>query len=215
MPPTTRGSWNAPRYPRMRRCRFDATLGPYRVITKAATNYGKFDKVSAIRVKAAEDSGLRSLEIEELGRLLEERRQENNLSIRQAAREAEVSFSTFSRVEAGAQPDLATFLRLCAWLRVPPATFFPTVPSRRPDVLQNLADALYSDPRLDPQAAELIAQTVSRMYESLAKEPDSPKTVVCHLRAASTLRPGAVGRLASILVELRDGLECLDKAGQL
>src|SRR5215204_5592069 len=62
------------------------------------------------------------IKVEELGRLIRERR--GALSIRQAAADAGVSFSTLARVEASAQPDLATFTRLCAWLAVPPEHFF-------------------------------------------------------------------------------------------
>src|SRR5687767_5930015 len=43
-----------------------------------------------------------------LAEQLRERRRESRQSVRQAAAEAGVSFMTFSRVEAGSQPDLST-----------------------------------------------------------------------------------------------------------
>src|SRR4051794_9238610 len=85
---------------------------------------------------------------EELGRLVREHR--GRQSIRQAAEEAGVSFSTVSRVEAGAQPDLATFLRLCAWLEVPPERFFRSGAQRPADTLDAVASHLFADPRLSP-----------------------------------------------------------------
>src|SRR5690349_16943116 len=81
---------------------------------------------------------------EELGRLVKEHR--GRQSVRQAAEEAGVSFSTISRVEAGAQPDLATFFRLCAWLEVPPERFFRGGAQRPTDTLDTVASHLFADP---------------------------------------------------------------------
>jgi len=60
------------------------------------------------------------LDVLELGRLVRQKRADEQLSLRQAAALARVSFSTLSRVEDGAQPDLSTFTSLCAWLGVNP-----------------------------------------------------------------------------------------------
>src|SRR6266511_1937827 len=77
---------------------------------------------------------LTTMAVEELGQLVKAHR--GHQSIRQAAAEAGVSFSTLSRVEAGAQPDLSTFLRLCAWLGVDPATFLRPSQVRQSDALE-------------------------------------------------------------------------------
>ena len=66
--------------------------------------------------------GMERLDLTQLGSMLRERR--GKLSLRQAAAEAGVSFSTFTRIEAGAQPDLTSFTLLCAWLGVSPGQFF-------------------------------------------------------------------------------------------
>lgn len=42
------------------------------------------------------------------------------LSLREAAEQAEVSAATFSRVERGENYDVATLMRLCAWLGCSP-----------------------------------------------------------------------------------------------
>ena len=85
-------------------------------------------------------------DIAELGRLLKEHR--GPLSLRQAAVEAGVSFSTLTRVEAGAQPDLATFTRLCAWLGVSPSRFFTPTATRQVSPLDQAITHLHADPRL-------------------------------------------------------------------
>jgi transcriptional regulator with XRE-family HTH domain len=62
-----------------------------------------------------------ALDIAEFGRLLAAKRGERG--VRAAALEAEVSSSTYSRVENGHMPDLETFAKLCRWLERDPADF--------------------------------------------------------------------------------------------
>ncbi len=134
----------------------------------------------------------------------------SGLSIRRAAEAAEVSFMTLSRVEAGAQPDLATFLRLCAWLHVPPETFFVSGTSRETETPEVVAKHLLADPRLESYAATRIAAVVRDMYHALAREPRHPPAVACHLRAAAVLRPGVAGRLGQLLQDMQARLSELD-----
>jgi transcriptional regulator with XRE-family HTH domain len=151
--------------------------------------------------------------VEELGRLVSEHR--GRQSIRQAAEEAGVSFSTISRVESGAQPDLATFLRLCAWLEVPPERFFRTGVQKPTDTLDSVASHLFADPRLSPDAAERIAQVVRDLYTALAQEAHEPEPLALHLRATATMRPGVPERLASLLQDMRSALEQRREDGSL
>lgn len=154
------------------------------------------------------------LDIAELGRLLQERR--GPLSIRQAAKDAEVSFSTFSRVEAGAQPDLATFTRLCAWLGQPPSRFFAPVVERELSPLEEAITHLRTDPRLTPEASSRISAVLRDLYDALARETQPTQPVVaCHLRAASFMRPGVPTRLASVLRDMHDELARQVEAGEL
>jgi transcriptional regulator with XRE-family HTH domain len=143
--------------------------------------------------------------VEGLGSLVREHR--GRQSIRQAAEEAGVSFSTISRVEAGAQPDLATFLRLCAWLEVPPERFFRSGVQRPTDTVDAVTGHLFADPRLSPDAAERIAQVVRDLYGALAQEALQPEPLALHLRAATTMRPGVPERLGTLLHEMREALE--------
>lgn len=58
------------------------------------------------------------MDILRLGQLVRERRGE--AGVRAAAKEAGVSPATLSRVERGHVPDMLTFEKLCAWLRLDP-----------------------------------------------------------------------------------------------
>jgi len=146
-----------------------------------------------------------TIAVEELGQLVRAHR--GHQSIRQAAAEAGVSFSTLSRVEAGAQPDLATFLRLCAWLGVPPERFFRSGAHRPSSTLDEVTSHLFADPRLTPEAAERISAVVRDLYAALAREAAEPPPLAMHLRAAPVMRPGAPERLAELLRDMRAALE--------
>lgn len=151
--------------------------------------------------------------VDQLGQLVRERR--GRQSIRQAAADAEVSFSTLSRVEAGAQPDLTTFLRLCAWLGVPPERFFRPSARRRTSGVDEVVDHLFADPRLSPDAAERIASVVRDLYRALARDVPEPPSLAMHLRAASVLRPGVPERLGGLLHDIRAALEKRAEEGSL
>ena len=171
--------------------------------------------VSASDDEASEESTVSHLNSEALAEALRERRESAGLSIRKAADAADVSFMTLSRVESGGQPDLATFLRLCAWLRVPPETFFITSAPRDTATPEVVATHLLADPRLEPEAASRIASVVRDMYAVLAGEPQTPVTVACHLRAAATLRPGVPERLGELLGAMQNRLIELEAEGAL
>lgn len=153
------------------------------------------------------------LDLAQLGALLRERR--GRLSLRQAATEAGVSFSTFARIEAGAQPDLTSFMLLCAWLGVSPGEFFSPVTVRQVAPIDEALAHLAADPRLGPEAAGKIADVLRNMYDVLAKAPAPRHVVACHLRAASMLRPGVPQRLNAVLGEMHKELAARAAAGEL
>lgn len=62
-----------------------------------------------------------ALSMSDLGRLLIAKR--GSRGVRSAALDAGVSPATFSRVENGHMPDLATFAKLCKWLQCDPREF--------------------------------------------------------------------------------------------
>lgn len=148
------------------------------------------------------------LDLAQLSRLVRERR--GRQSLRQAAAEAGVSFSTMARVEDGAHPDLASFTRLCAWLGLPPSYFFTPVTQRVVDPLDEALAHLQADPRLTREAATAIGGVLKEMYGSLAAEPEpSAPLVACHLRAAPVMRPGVSQRLGSLLYDMHQALDDL------
>lgn len=154
------------------------------------------------------------LNVAQLGPLVRQHR--GKQSLRQAAADAGVSFSTLSRVEAGAQPDLASFTAICAWIGIPPSRFFTPVTQRRETPLEEAISHLKADPRLKPDAASSIASVIRQMYDALAEEAQPPKALIaCHLRAAPTMRPGVPDRLGQLLVDMHAGLQRLAEAGDL
>ena len=154
------------------------------------------------------------LDLQALGAMIRERR--GSVSLRQAAGEVGVSFSTLTRAENGAQPDLASYSKICAWLGVPPSRFFTTVAERDLDPLEQAITHLRQDPRLTDEAASSIAGMLKQMYSALAKEnvPQRPM-VACHLRAAPVMRPGVPHRLSTMLTKMHTGLERLVATGDL
>ena len=154
------------------------------------------------------------LDLAGLGELLRVRR--GPLSIRQAAADAGVSFSTFSRVEGGAHPDLATFTQLCSWLRVPPSRFFRAPSERQMTPLDEAITHLSADPRLSADARSKLTSVLTQMYNALADDlPARRPVMACHLRAASVMRPGVPHRLADLLTDMHSELARRVEAGDL
>lgn len=172
------------------------------------------DLFADTEAEAGTEVEVEQFDVNELGSLLRERR--GSLSLRQAAAEAGVSFSTFSRVEGGAQPDLATFTRLCAWLGVPPSRFFTPVVEREISPLDQAISHLRTDPRLSDEAAGKIGSMLRDLYGALARDVEPPRpTVACHLRATPVMRPGVPQRMASLLDDMHEELRRLVEAGEL
>lgn len=159
------------------------------------------------------DAPVERLDTAGLGQMLRERR--GSLSLRKAADEAGVSFSTFARVEDGSQPDLVSFTKLCAWLGLSPSQFFTPVAARRQDPVEVAVAHLHADPRLNAEHADTIAAMLRKMYEALAEPVRDTPTIACHLRAATTMRPGVAERLSGVLQSLESELQSRIAAGTL
>lgn len=118
------------------------------------------------------------LDIEQLATLTRSKRGSKGLRI--AAQEiGSVSTSTLSRVENGKMPDMETFLALCSWLEVPPATLIKdntdASDSGSTDIeaSEALAIQLRADKNLDPATANALAELVKAAYGNLPKRNDS------------------------------------------
>ena len=141
--------------------------------------------------------------LDDLGPLIQQRRSELGISLREASAQAGVPLATMSRVEQGRTPDLTTFRRIVQWLGLPPERFFDTTERaiNTPDVI---TEHLRLDPSLAPEDAEQIADLVRTMYERLHQQE---RRLAVHLRAAKTFRPQAMRLMGDLLNEMQDALE--------
>ncbi len=108
-----------------------------------------------------------------LGALLRERR--GGRGIREVAQEIGVSPATLTRIEAGRLPDLLTFRKICAWLRINPAEILG-IPNSQPNsspVVENVpseaAVHLRADQALPEAAASDLAQLIVFAHRELAR----------------------------------------------
>ena len=162
----------------------------------------------------ARTAAVERLDVAGFGKIIQKHR--GDRSMRQAAAEAGVSLSTISRVESGAMPDLASFTALCAWAGVPASRFFTPIAERQDTPVEVAIAHLAADPRLAPEHASSIASVIRQMYDALAASAEPAGSLVaCHLRAASSMRPGVPDRLASLLVDLHKALEDRIASGDL
>lgn len=108
-----------------------------------------------------------------LGALLRERR--GGRGIREVSKEIGISPATLTRVEGGRLPDLATFQRMCAWLKINPnelldvpfdATEGPPADDRSTPVA---AVHLKASKTLPPEAAADLAQLIMVAHGELAR----------------------------------------------
>lgn len=120
------------------------------------------------------------LDIDQLATLTRSKRGSKGLRV--AAKEiGSVSTSTLSRVENGKMPDMETFLALCSWLEVPPATLIRDSKDTREfdttdlNASEALAIQLRADKNLDPATANALAELVKAAYGNFPKRNDSHK----------------------------------------
>ena len=146
----------------------------------------------------------RSLRVEAFAELLRRRRLDVGLSQRAVAAAAGVSFMTVARAEAGDTPALSTFLALCAWMKLSPATFLTVTPSSVGTVTA-VERALTADPRLSVDAVQTITATVSAMHQTALRARPAG-SMVTHLAPFCQPRPGMQPRLATVLAAMGDAL---------
>ena len=107
-----------------------------------------------------------------LGALLRERR--GGRGIRDVAKEIGVSPATLTRIEAGRLPDLLTFRKICAWLKINPADVLGIPTQQGSDnvvgeVPSEAAVHLRADQALPPAAASDLAQLIVFAHRELAR----------------------------------------------
>jgi transcriptional regulator with XRE-family HTH domain len=135
----------------------------------------------------------------ELGLRVREKRRDDGLSLRRAADEVQVSFTTLSRVEAGHVPDLTTYRKLVRWLGIAE----PMSAREQGATVHVIAGHLLRDPALSDEDAERISRVVGELYQALARHHEPARV---HLRAASTLRPEVARMLGALINDMHAGL---------
>jgi len=109
-----------------------------------------------------------------LSSLLRERR--GGRGVRDVSSEIGVSPATLSRVEAGKLPDLLTFRKLCAWLKVDPADILEI--SEETASAPAAAVHLRADVLLSREAASDLAELILAAHRELARRTREHRTDV-------------------------------------
>jgi transcriptional regulator with XRE-family HTH domain len=119
------------------------------------------------------------INVEELGKYIKRKRQTERLSLREVARQTQVSASTLSRIEnCTGVPDAPTLARLASWLNVPferivgtpqqhegnAIVYYPQ--ESTPDIVEA---HLRADRRLTPETARALAELFRVAYKQFSQ----------------------------------------------
>ena len=104
-----------------------------------------------------------------LGAMLRDRR--GGRGIREVAQEIGISAATITRVEGGRLPDIATFQKICSWLKVNPAEILDVSTPDSPSSVDTLVAAVHlrADQSLPEAAATDLAQLIVIAHRELAR----------------------------------------------
>lgn len=106
-----------------------------------------------------------------LSKLLQNRRDHNCLSLRDAAEEIGVSAPTLQRIEAGQVPTTSTLLKLVQWLGVSVDELRATPPKKQhKDTIEQIEILLRADKELDPEVAQTIANVARQVYDGFKRQ---------------------------------------------
>ncbi len=94
-------------------------------------------------------------------------RKQRSLSLREVADSIDVSPSTLSRVERGAQPDLETVNKLIDWLELDRNAVFHSAPTNAKDTTKQVEVLLRADKNLDPRTAKALASIFKTAYREM------------------------------------------------
>ena len=105
-------------------------------------------------------------------RAVDRRRVSENLSWRELGRQLGLSPSTFSRLSRGHRPEIETFVKLLAWLKMPAEAFMigtPTDSAGEADALSIITAALRHDPNIQPEAIGPLEDIVRVAYNTFRR----------------------------------------------
>ncbi len=119
------------------------------------------------------------IDMDQLARYIQWKMNEEDLSLRQAAKAAHVSAPTLSRIlqkgKKRARPDVDTLANLVRWVGVPLEKIVATAPETKSkedpqqDTLEAIQVHLRADKNLSAEAARAIAEMVKVAYAQFAK----------------------------------------------
>ncbi len=112
-----------------------------------------------------------SINIPALYAALDARRQSDGASWRDVAQELQISASTFSRLAAGARPDVDTFATLLVWLGMGAERFtvHPGTAPRDPDPTAMIASYLHSSGDVTDEQAQALDNIIQAAYRSIVR----------------------------------------------
>jgi transcriptional regulator with XRE-family HTH domain len=115
--------------------------------------------------------GLGEINAELVGKLLANRRDQKDLSLREAATEIGVSAPTLQRLEAGQLPNATTLMKLAEWLGVGVDELRKTGKKKpKTDPIEQIEILLRADADLDPEAAKTIANVARQIYDGFKRQ---------------------------------------------
>ncbi|MCW5318677.1 helix-turn-helix domain-containing protein [Nostoc sp. KVJ3] len=117
------------------------------------------------------------LTLEQLGPLI--KKQRGSRGLRQVAAEMNISAATLSRVEAGKQPDLESFTKICAWLGINPGEFLGYTEheeketASKPSQNQTVMLAHFKAGKtMSPKTAQHLGELILAIHQAAIAEDD-------------------------------------------
>ena len=107
--------------------------------------------------------------------VIDQKRQNQELSWRGLARQLEITPSTFTRMAQGRRPDSDTFAVLLAWLGMPVQKFLKgrDVASPDPDPVGMISSYLRSARNVRPEDAKALEDIIRAAYGALVKDRET------------------------------------------
>ena len=113
-----------------------------------------------------------SIDIPTFYAVIDQKRQNQELSWRGLARQLQITPSTFTRMAQGRRPDSDTFAVLLAWLGMPVEKFLksPDCASPDPDPVGMISSYLRSARNVRPEDAKALEDIIRVAYGALVKD---------------------------------------------
>ena len=112
----------------------------------------------------------REVNVAALYAALENKRDAEERSWREIAREIGVNHSIFTRLSNGHRPDVDTFVTLCGWLGLAPERFVAgDADEMSEQTLEVISTYLRADRSLKPKSAQAIESVLRAAYDQLAE----------------------------------------------